>query len=1453
MSTPIEEKIVKMTLQNSDFISRIGQTLAALTGLENKFSSTKNLNLNSSVKSAGDLQSAVSKVDMGGLEKNVGTVASRFSALGIMATTALATITNKVVTTGASMVKGLTVEPVLSGYNQYENKLKSIQVILANTQGKSSLGDVTKSLGELNEYASKTVYSFQDMTTNMGTFTAAGVDLDTAKTAIQGIGNLAAASGSSTQQAATAMYQLSQAIASGKVGLMDWNSVVNAGMGGKKFQTALEQSAASMGHARDMTKSFRDSLQDGWLTTEVLMDTLSKFATDKSMLKAATQAKTFSDVMSTTKETVQTEWAALWEKIFGDFNQAPKLWTGVANAVTGSIADVFIPAIKTMDTLMNKLGGRKVVIEGLGNVFKTLGQVVGAVKDGFREVFPPATAKQLLEMVKNFRDFTKSMLLSKSTMSDLKNTFAGFFAVLDIIRKVIVIVAKAFMNLIPGNLGGGILDVTGGLGKMLVNLDKSISTGKGVTGIFKSMGGMFEGLVDILGAFGNAIKIVVGHIVDIAKALWDNAGPAIKSLASGLGKLVGKMDINTLLGAGGVAALLSGAKSFKKIGDAVKDFGGTFTDFLKKAQEGGKAIDFIKDALSGLTKAVNVAQLLAIATATVALAGSIKMLSDLNVGDIVFGLGAMGAAIGFLVKAMGILSGIKVNPLRVIAVSTALLELSGAIINLSLALKLLSTIDFEDMMVALLGLAGGLTVMTVAMRILSKLSGGMVLSASGMFILSTAILELAAALKVLSSIPMNDMGTALVGLGGSLAIMVVAMAALSKVSGPIGQNAISLTLLSTAMLALSGSLAILSGIPLDNLTVALIGLAGSLTLMVGATLLLGKSSAGSLAGSVAMVALSVAIGLLAGSLAVMSAIPLASMGVAMLGLAGGLAAMTLSLVALNASGPGVIISAGAMVLMGAAIMELSASLIALSAVPIMNLVAGVAALAGVITVISIAAIAVGDSGMGGLALLGFAAVLGSVGLALAGAGLAFSAFAAVLTLLASMTSSQVNNISNSFTGLLQGLITNIPLIIQAATEFIMGLVNALVQNIPTLAAAGLQLIVGLLQAISSNIYQIVSLGIQIIIQFSQALIDNMPTLVNTGVQLIVTFISSMAQAIYANTPQIVAAIMQLIEAILLLVVEALTKVGEVLTSHFPWLQEQVGNMGKGAEQALKDSFDSAGVGLSKGQDFANGISSKNGNAKNAGKGLSDNAHNGATGSLNGEGSNHGSTFASGILGNERNVKGAGSSLHDAASQGTKHSLNPEGDYAGAGFESGLSNRKRGILGAAQDIVDSLTSSMRKALGIHSPSRVLMKIGAFTGMGFAKGLDNQVSNVVSSSDQYAEAARKAGENAASALNDALNADLSQSPTITPVLDMRNVSGVSMPSTNADVTGVKMAKSITGKKMEVVQQPTAGTNSTHETVTNITIYGTLDQNTARTWAPTLAQALENARLRGGGEPA
>lgn len=359
MSKTVDERVVEMRFDNKQFESNVQTSLSTIGKLK------QSLDLRGASKGLENVSAAAKTCNLSGLTGAVETVQAKFSALEVMAVTALANITNSAVNAGKRIISALTIEPVRSGFEEYETQINAIQTILANTESKgSTLQDVNQALDELNHYADLTIYNFTEMTRNIGTFTAAGVDLETSVSAIKGIANLAAVSGSTSQQASTAMYQLSQALAAGTVKLQDWNSVVNAGMGGQVFQDALKETARVHGIAIDQMitdeGSFRETLSKGWLTAEVLTETLSKFTGDltESQLKqmgytdeqitsiikmgqtandAATKVKTLSQLFDTLKEAAQSGWTQTWELIIGDFNQAKELFTGISDSVSNML------------------------------------------------------------------------------------------------------------------------------------------------------------------------------------------------------------------------------------------------------------------------------------------------------------------------------------------------------------------------------------------------------------------------------------------------------------------------------------------------------------------------------------------------------------------------------------------------------------------------------------------------------------------------------------------------------------------------------------------------------------------------------------------------------------------------------------------------------------------------------------------------------------------------------------------------------------------------------------------------------------------------------------------------------------------------------------------------------------------------------------------------------------
>ena len=382
-SKEVDERVVEMRFDNAQFEKNVQTSMSTLDKLKAK------LNFNGVSKGLEDVGNATKKLEFSGVASGIEAVQAKFSAMEVIGVTALANITNSAVNAGKRIASAITIDPVRDGFNEYETQMNAVQTILANTQKEgTNVKQVNAALDQLNTYADKTIYNFTEMTRNIGTFTAAGVKLNASVSAIQGIANLAAVSGSTSQQASTAMYQLSQALASGTVKLMDWNSVVNAGMGGQVFQDALIRTSEKLGTGAkayiDAAGSFRESLSKGWLTTDVLTETLDMFSTAadteeeyaaaiqkfvnegyseeqavdmanmaKTAGEAATKVKTFTQLINTLKEALGSGWTTTWRLIIGDFEEAKELWTKVSDVLSKLINNASEARNKLVEGVMS--------------------------------------------------------------------------------------------------------------------------------------------------------------------------------------------------------------------------------------------------------------------------------------------------------------------------------------------------------------------------------------------------------------------------------------------------------------------------------------------------------------------------------------------------------------------------------------------------------------------------------------------------------------------------------------------------------------------------------------------------------------------------------------------------------------------------------------------------------------------------------------------------------------------------------------------------------------------------------------------------------------------------------------------------------------------------------------------------------------------------------------------
>lgn len=809
----VDNRVVEMQFENKQFESGVATTLSSVKKLK------EGLNFKDSAESLKNLGSVSKNVDMSTLIGAVESIKDRFSTLGIIGMTVLQNIANKAISVGSTLTKSLTLQPIMDGFAEYETQMNSIQTILSNTRSEgTNIQQVNSALDELNHYADQTIYNFTEMTRNIGTFTAAGVDLNTSVNAIQGIANLAAVSGSNSQQASTAMYQLSQALATGTVKLMDWNSVVNAGMGGQVFQDALKETSKELGTGAEAAikanGSFRESLQTGWLTSQVLTETLKKFTTSGAMewvanycdvskdavqsaydqayanskatdsigkqqdaidgcaealakqtgkskdaiketlalaydaQNAATKVKTFSQLIDTLKEALGSGWTKSWQIMIGDFEEAQEMWTNVSVV----LSDMINKSADARNALLQdwaNLGGRKAIIDGIATAFNNIVSVAGAVSKAFREVFPPVTAQQLMNISNGFKTLMENMKPTEETLNKISRIAKGFFSGLDLIKKGLMSVLGPMGNFVGSNgLGGlatSILDVLASVGDFVTGLDEAADKGKFFETVSSTLATGLNGLKTVLDNIGGGFDNFTSNIDTVVAKFKDFISSAIEPLRNALTWLkenISLKDIFSGLVAGSTVKAFSNiAGVFQKIQDAIDDFTGDGGEKVKGIKESiTDLLGTLGETLKTFQTQVKATSLLEIAAAVTLLVSSLDTLSNLNAGQAISGVAVIGTLMTELNVSLKSISG--VNSKGIIKSAAAMILVAKAVNTLSKAIASVGSLSFNQIVKGLGGVSVSLFALSKAAQALGKTKVSLKSS--------IAVLALAEACKILS-------------------------------------------------------------------------------------------------------------------------------------------------------------------------------------------------------------------------------------------------------------------------------------------------------------------------------------------------------------------------------------------------------------------------------------------------------------------------------------------------------------------------------------------------------------------------------------------------------------------------------------------------------------------------------------------------------------------------------
>ena len=1403
----IDKRIVQMQFDNQGFERGVSTTMKSLDKLNESLKmkgTAEGLNgVNGGLKN-------LASIGLSGITSGVDTVTARFSALGIMGATALMNITNSAINAGKTLVRSLTVEPVTAGFSEYETKMNAIQTILTNTASKgTTMEDVTATLNELNKYADQTIYNFAEMTRNIGTFTAAGIDLETSATAIKGIANLAAGSGSNAQQASTAMYQLSQALAAGKVSLMDWNSVVNAGMGGELFQNALKETAKEMGIFVDTSKPFRETLQDGWLTADVLTKTLTKFAEDESLLKAATEVKTFTQLLDTMKESVQSGWATSWEYIIGDKEQAASFFTAISDGFNKMIQPS-TDARNSMLKFWNEHGGRTAVIEGLTNVMQSFQKVMRGISMAWEMVFPPMTGQKLVDLSNKFKDLTEKFKITDQTAGKIGAVFKGFLDTVVMVKDGIVSLIKGISPIkeIFSGMGSSILDATSKIGKFFSGLRESATQANIFDNITGKLKTAFEGLANFILNLKENVGIALDYISELNFAPFFNAISngfksvynLLKPIFQGIGDVIGSVNMDTFFNTlkGGLFIQVVGM--LKGVFDEIKGVGESAGGFIETLSGIGEnisdALASVKDALESYQKDLNANTLMKMAGAIAILAGALLLISSIDGDRLAIGLAGMSAAIVELVAAFVIMDKLDVMGGGGIKISAFFLSFSTSILILAAAIEKLGKLEPKQLMTGILGLTVVMGLAVASAKLLGKNSSKLSSTATGLVIFGAALHVMASALEELGSMDPEVIGSGLVTLGVLLAELAIFMR-VCKFDKLGITSATGILIMSAALLVLQEAVDRFGSMNPDNIIIGLSGIAGILTeialfskfggggfnlTMVGvgltiiANALVTLSKAVSSFGGMSWEQIGVGLTAMAGGLLilgvaskVMSGVDLAIVGIGIAVMSASLLLLTTAIKAMgNMSweeiGKGLVVMAGSLVILAAAMYAMSGAVVGAAALVV---VAGALA---ILTpqLLMLSQMSLEGIGIALLAMAGAFTVLGLAGLLLTPLVPTLLALSGVIVLIGigavacgvglTMIGAGLTAIGVAVGGsgiliveFLRQLLDLLPKLGTKLGEMVINMAKALGDGLSEITKAIETILLALLTAIQNVIPKVVEVAVDIVIALAEGLAEGVPAVVTAALELI----KGVLQGIAANIQDIVEAgadcVIGFMDGMANKLPEVIQSGINLALSFIEGVADGLTNnkerMGEAVRRVIKAML-TTGVEVIKG---------------------------GLTGFLEG-GKELLGGLVDGIKAKWPAVKEAVKSAIDkakgaVANAGTK--LLQAGKDLIQGFINGIASKAWAVISKATEVVGGAVEAVKNFLGINSPSRVFMEIGKYTAQGMAVGLDKYAYMAEDSASGLAENVANNVKKPLSNIAKLVDGNIDVNPTITPVMDLSNV--------------------------------------------------------------------------------
>lgn len=443
MSTTIDTKVAQLKFDNSQFEKGVNDSIKDVDKLN------KALKFDQASDGLKEVSKTINSLNFNIVTDSLEIVTGKVSKFGEMVTGIFRKAGEDIEQFAVKTVKELSgLNNLAEGYNKYTTILEAENVLVSALSEKGkTLADVEGYVEDLAWYSDETSYNLTHMTDALSKFVNAGADVEQSVGAIQGIASWAAAAGVDANRASSAFYNLSQAMGSGYLGGMDEKSLELLNMMTPQFREIAISAGIAAGKVEDLgnglyrattgdgkefaVESMKDSLKDKWLDADVLTTALGEYgkysegllefmkeypdkydsaseamddfdarlkelgkdeeyAISRNAFLMAQQSKTFKDVVEATKDAASTKWYNIIHSVVGDLDEAKKMWTKVCEEVY----NIFVGPLDALSDAFkrwHKLGGRKLLIDALGNFYDNAKKIVGTIKEAFSNIFPMDT------------------------------------------------------------------------------------------------------------------------------------------------------------------------------------------------------------------------------------------------------------------------------------------------------------------------------------------------------------------------------------------------------------------------------------------------------------------------------------------------------------------------------------------------------------------------------------------------------------------------------------------------------------------------------------------------------------------------------------------------------------------------------------------------------------------------------------------------------------------------------------------------------------------------------------------------------------------------------------------------------------------------------------------------------------------------------------------------------